>query len=200
MAVAKIYAYTHTVAETNRRYAKKYDVDIYATSIADFRSNKLANAIDKLDLLIAKYPYDPYIYELKGQFYLENRKVELAVENYNIAYKLMPTSPLIQIQLAVALIHYGGKDYLHKAIMLLQNASNHELDNNMIWKQISVAYSRIGDKFASYIALAKEAAFLKDHLKLQKHLNQATNYPKSSDKFIMQIYTDLKIDSEDRDR
>jgi len=192
MVSAKIYAFTHAPASTMQKYNGAKDSDLYAQSIALFRSHKLTAAIAKLDILLKAHPADPYLYELKGQFHLESGDLKPAIINYNKAYALEPKSPLIQIQLAMSLIHEGGNSNLHQAIKLLQTAANTEPLSATIWRQMSKAYGKTGNIFAYQVALAQEAYLLENTPQKVKFLAIAKKHLNASnDRFINQVYLDL---------
>ena len=53
-----------------------------------------------LRLNVALYPYDPYVYQQLGVFYLKQNKIELAKENLFLSLKLNPDNPYVIDQLS----------------------------------------------------------------------------------------------------
>lgn len=191
MASAKVYAYTHTYAEVLKKHKGNNNADIYAQSIALFRAHKRQEALAKLNQLISKDHSNPYLYELKGQFLLTMRDTPSALMNYKAAYNILSASSLLKLQLATTMIINGNVSDIKESIGLLHAASNQEPMNTMIWRQMSIAYNKLGDLFASNIALAKEASIIDNNIQKQKFLSMANRYTRSSDKFIIQIHKDI---------
>lgn len=191
MASAKVYAYTHSHPEVFKKHKGTSHSDIYAQSIALFRSHKRQEAIIKLDQLITSQPSNPYLYELKGQFLLTMRDTASALLNYKTAYNISPKSPLLKLQLATTILINGNSSHIKESIDLLHAASDQEPMNTMIWRQMSIAYNKFGDQFASNIALAKEASITGNTIQKQKFLLIANKQKRSKDRFIMQLYQDL---------
>lgn len=192
MVSAKIYAFTHSYGATMSKYSGGTDPEVYAQSVALFRAHKLPAALAKLNQLLKAHPSNPYLHELKGQFYLENGDLKPAISSYSTAHNLEPRSTLIQLQLAMSLINDGSQSSLQQAIRLLQTAANTEPFNSMLWRQMSVAYGKHGNSFASYVALAQEASLLKNTPQKAKFLAIAKkSQSRSHDRFIKQVYDDL---------
>lgn len=192
MVNAKIYAFTHAPKDTLSKYSGKSDFHRYAQSIALFRLHRPSEALGKLNDLLRASPQDPYLHELKGQFYLESRNLDQAINSYRAANELLPNSSLMQLQLAAALVHDGKKEDLKQAIELLKTVSNLEQSNALVWWQISRAYGKLGDNFASQVALAKRASLLHDRHQKERFLIFAKKCPVTTqDAFMLRIYNDM---------
>ena len=50
---------------------KSKEDNLYALSIALYRKALIEEAIETIDILIMKYPKNPWFYELKGQIYFK---------------------------------------------------------------------------------------------------------------------------------
>ena len=62
------------------------DYAIYASSVALYRKALTDQAIDKINILINKYPTNPWYYELKGQILYESGKIN---HQLNLMKKLL---------------------------------------------------------------------------------------------------------------
>lgn len=115
------------------RYAR-----IYAYN-QDIRWEK---ALDEGLSLIAEYPNDPYFQEIVGQIYLENGMVAKSLPFYRRADTLLPHEPLILTSLGHALVALDGPDTDQEAIKVLELAAALDIENDMAWRQLAVAYAR----------------------------------------------------------
>ena len=62
-------------------------------------------AIFSIDSLLKDYPRDPYFFELKGQIYAENGKINEAINAYEKALKYIDNpAPLIMLSLSNMLL------------------------------------------------------------------------------------------------
>ena len=177
---AKLVGFTQTFSRTLRQFPEKDKslAGIYARSIAYFRKPNMQKAIELIDKLIAKMPNDPYFHELKGQFYFENGKINPALESYQTAANLMPESPLLRFQLARAQIEKNEHNLLKLAVKNLSYAINKDATRPNIWRQLSIAYGRLGKKGDSLRALAEEAVLLGRNTEAIKIAERAKKHSK----------------------
>jgi len=131
----------------------------YARAIAMFRKGDLKNALPVLDSLIADLPQDPYFWELKGQALLEGGSPAKAVAPLRQANKLLPSSGLIQIMLAQALLGSESRADAEAALKALRLAKKTEPDMPQLYKFMATAYGTLGDVPRAELATA-EAAWL----------------------------------------
>lgn len=129
----------------------------YARAVAYYRIPDVASAVKEIDALIKDYPNDPYFYELKGQVLFENGKVTDALPSYQKAAQLLPTAPLIRIDLAQVMLETNDPQYLAPALSQLLDASTREADMPKLWRLMAVAYGRKGDLGNAASALAQQA-------------------------------------------
>jgi predicted Zn-dependent protease len=134
----------------------KYKGNEYATSIAYFRLGQFTKAIELLDQVIAKEGNNPYLLELKGQFYFENGKLEKAAEYYKRSLTALPHDKIIKIELAAAQINQTTNPILlNSAISLLKQVSAVQPENLMAYFMLSRAYGKLGDQNKAILALAE---------------------------------------------
>ena len=105
-------------------------------------------------------PNDPYFHELKGQIYFENGKISLALTSYQMATDLIPDSALLRAQLGRAQIAKNEPGFLTKAVSNLLYSVDKDPNRPNVWRQLGIAYGRLGKKGESSQALAEEAILL----------------------------------------
>ena len=156
---AKLYAYLNTPADTYKKYpaTDKSISGQYARAIADFKALKFNQALSGLEKLSQSEPDNPYFYELKGQIYLETGKIKPAVAAYRKALSLMPTSALLQISTAQAILEDSpDKNEIQEAINLL-NKANISRPLGFSWLLLSRAYGMAGNEAAANYAAAEHS-------------------------------------------
>ena len=137
---------------------KKFRNNNYAESIGYFRIGKLSKASSLLDKVIAEEPNDPYLWELKGQYYYENGIFNEAERYYEKALRYLPNDKIFKVELASVKINMarGAQDkaLLNSAISLLKQVTAQR--NDLIaYYMLSLAYGKLGDKTRAILALAE---------------------------------------------
>jgi predicted Zn-dependent protease len=157
---AKLTGFLAKPQETLRRYppSDKSLPARYARSIALFRQGDLRNSLPIIDGLIADVPQNPYFWELKGQALLEGGQPQKAVAPLRKATELLPSSGLLQILLAQALVGTENSENARAAVSALRKAAKTEDDAPILYKYMAMAYGQIGDVPRADLATA-EAAF-----------------------------------------
>jgi predicted Zn-dependent protease len=157
---AKLTGFLSKPQETLRRYPKS-DTSLparYARAIALFRQGDTRGALPVIDGLIEEVPKNPYFWELKGQALLEGGRPREAVAPLRKAVSLLPSSGLLQILLAQALVGSENPDSAQAALTALRSARKTEEDAPIVFKYMAMAYGQLGDIPRAELATA-EAAF-----------------------------------------
>jgi predicted Zn-dependent protease len=155
---AKLFAFMNPPQQTFIKYTEK-DTSYparYARAIAYYKALETDHAIRDIDALIADYPTNPYLYELKGQVWFEVGKSALAEKAHARSVELKPGAPLLRINLAQAIIAQGDEKRTDEAINHLQKALSVEGDNAFAWRLMSQAYDAKGEPGAARLAAAEE--------------------------------------------
>lgn len=100
---ARLYALTHTPADTLRRYTGKDATALQAQAIALANQGKLDASLDKMAQLNTLRPNDPYLYELIAQAYIDAGNLAKAVEAYAKALQQRPNDIILRYQYGLAL-------------------------------------------------------------------------------------------------
>jgi predicted Zn-dependent protease len=117
-------------------------------------------ALPLIDSLLAEYPQDPYFWELKGQMFFENGDAKGAMGPYITAVSLLPGNPLLRRDLARVQLALNDPNLLKDAIKNLKVAIADDRESPFTWRQLAIAYGRLGDKGHSSLALAEEALLI----------------------------------------
>jgi predicted Zn-dependent protease len=156
---AKLHAYLDPPSKTLASYpeADKSELARYARAIAYYRIPDLARAVPAIDGLIHDFPKNPYYRELKGQMLFENGHVRDAVRPYEEAVRLMPSAPLLRIELSQVYIETGDPALNKRAIGYLDDASREEGRDSEVWHFLAVAYGRDNQMGMAALSLAEQA-------------------------------------------
>ncbi len=178
----------------------KYKNNKYASAIGYFRSGQFQTAIDLLDQVIATEESNPYLWELKGQFYFENGKFDQARQYYQKALSALPNDRIIKTELAAAKINHSGADpaLLNSAVSLLNQVVAAQPENLMAYFMLSRAYGKLGVQNKAMLALAEyyfyQGAYGKSKILANKVLkgsaSSSREYLRASD--IVQFTTDMR--------
>jgi predicted Zn-dependent protease len=129
----------------------------YARAIAYYRIPDLAKALPAIDGLIHDFPENPYYRELKGQMLFENGHTREAIGPYEAAVRLLPSAPLLRIELSQVYIESGDPGLNKRAIAYLDDASRKEGRDGEVWHFLAVAYGRDHQMGMAALSLAEEA-------------------------------------------
>lgn len=129
----------------------------YARAMAYHKDNQFIKAIEEINSLLVERPTDPYFNELKGQIYFENGKLKEALPFYEKSIELLPGSPLLLVALGRTYLELDDPQYLGNAVNVLEEAVSFDNGSSFIWRQLGIAYGRMGEMAQSSLALAEEA-------------------------------------------
>ena len=134
----------------------------YKKSLAYFRLGNVTQAIALIDKIIAEEKSNNFLgflYEMKGQILFETGDIENSIIAYDKAIKLLgeQDSSLAKISFATALLSLKkyDLDLIKLAIKNLEAAQKFDEENPYLFKQLALAYSKIGDDGMSLLALAE---------------------------------------------
>ncbi|MBP9791773.1 MAG: M48 family metalloprotease [Rickettsiales bacterium] len=169
---------------------------LYEESIILYRNAKFAQAITILNDLIKQDPSNGYLYELKGQFLFESGHVQQAIESYKQAINLLPNKPLLLAEYAVVLVNSSNEAkgsskniILEESIVILNKVLNSRLNNNpYVYRQLAIAYGKLGKLNYSNLMLAEEACLLLKFNDAKKFIELAKKYNHNDE------YVKLRID------
>jgi predicted Zn-dependent protease len=171
---AKLFAFIESPARTLSRY-KESDQSIegqLARAVAYYRKPDIENALPLINELIAKYPKDAYIHELKGQMLFEHGRGGEALLAYREAVKHNP-APLIQISLAQVELETNDDSLLASAQSRLIEALQVESANPFPWRLLAVAYGRADNQAMTSYAMAEHATLAGKLSEAQHHADRA---------------------------
>ncbi|MGB4191175.1 MAG: M48 family metalloprotease [Rickettsiales bacterium] len=137
----------------------KYKNNNYGLSIGYFRSGKLQEADSLLQKVINDEPNNPYLWELRGQYYLENGKFAKANDFYQHALKLLPNDNIIKLELATTQFNSAkqsnDRSVMNTTVKLLDQILAKENDNLTAYFLLSRTYGLLGNNQKAILALAE---------------------------------------------
>ena len=146
----------------------------YARAIAWYRKGALGSALLGIDGLIKEFPNDPYFHEVRGQMLYENGRAAEGVASYRKAAQLMPSSGLIKIDFARALLATNKPDNDREAVRNLELASQQEPDSFDLWRMMAEGYSKLNNPGMTSLARAEMAALRGNKSEAATHADAAT--------------------------
>lgn len=156
--VAKLKAFTNPPSQTLADY-KETDTSFparYARAIAYYKWTQTDQALKQIDGLIADYPTNPYLWELKGQVLFENGKPKDADPAYRKSVELKPDAPLLRVSLAQTLLAEDDPKLIDEAIDQAKRAVTLDNTNAFAWRLLSQAYDSKGMDGMARLAAAEE--------------------------------------------
>ena len=200
MIRAKLEGFLKRPDDIIRKYEKNdSDYAIYASSVALYRKALTDKAIDKIDILIDKYPTNPWYYELKGQILYESGKIRPSIEPYEKAVKFSTGHPLLNIALASAYLALNDKEYDIKAQNLLNNVIKKDQKNSYAWFQLAIAEARLGNIGKADLYSAERYFVLGDVNLASFHAKRSKNNLKDNGPLLMRA-EDIILDSENKQK
>ena len=200
MIRAKLEGFLKRPDDIIRKYNNNVsDYAIYASSVALYRKALTDQAIDKINILINKYPTNPWYYELKGQILYESGKINLSIEPYEKAVKFSAGHPLLNIALASAYLALNDKEYDIKAQNLLNNVIKKDQKNSYAWFQLAIAEARLGNIGKADLYSAERYFVLGDVSLASFHAKRSKNNLKDNGPLLMRA-EDIILDSENKQK
>lgn len=164
---AKIYGFLVDPEYVFYRYPES-DTSLparYARAVAYYHDARLERALEEIQSLLEDEPDNPYFHELHGQMLFESGHAEEAIAPHRRSVELMPTAPLLRINLAIAMIATENPDYLEEAGQHLRVALDIEPDNAFAWYQMSILHDRKGETSLAQLAVAEQAFAVGDRMR-----------------------------------
>lgn len=154
---AKLTGFLEPARNVERRYPADDSSQParYARAIAAHRSGRVAEALERIDALVADWPDDPFFHELRGQILLENGRAADALPSYRRAVALLPDAPPIRLRLAQTEVEINDPEHDRAALDNLIRVLAREDDNPTAWRLRAVAEGRLGDTGMAALSLAE---------------------------------------------
>ena len=174
---AKLYAFLYPPEKTLKKFPQSDNSlpALYARAVATYRSGRFDNAVAQMDALIARYPDNPYFYELKGQILLETGQAEKAVNAYEKAVSLLPDSVSLRVGYAQALTETDKRSDLIKAVDTLEPVAAIPSFSPFVWRLLAIAYGRSGRLDMAAYAQAENAFAQEDFLQAETFARKAVD-------------------------
>jgi predicted Zn-dependent protease len=162
---AKLIGFIQSQGQTLARYPLRDQSQParYARAVAYYRVSDLPRARQELDSLIAEDPSNPYYQELMGQILFENGRAEESIAYHRRSLELSPGQPLLQVNLARALVAAHERAGADEAIEILQQVVAREPDNAFAWRELAQARDLRGEQGLAELASAEQNFALGDY-------------------------------------
>jgi predicted Zn-dependent protease len=164
---AKISGYLESTQAVFNRYPAS-DTSLparYARAIARNCSGRCDQAIGEVEALIKERPDNPYFWELKGNFHYWGGKHREAIPPLRKALQLAGGSePLMQVELAQAMLATEDRGLLDEATGLLKRASAADPNHATAHHLLGTAFARKGEYPKAELAAA-QAHFAEGNIK-----------------------------------
>lgn len=168
--VAKLYGFVSPDVALQRFSEADRSVPArYARGIALYRKGSLGSALLTIDGLLKEYPNDPYFNEVRGQMLYENGRPAEAVVSYRRAVQLLPSSGLLKIDLARALLDTNNADNDREALRNLELAVQTESGSFDLWRLMAAGYSKQNNAGMTSLARAEMAILRGQRSEAQSH-------------------------------
>jgi len=141
----------------------------YGRAIATFFSggpNGLESALARIDRLIAQKPRYAYFWELKGDLLMRSGKARQAIKPLRKALSLASNTPLMQVQLASALLQTQDRENVTRSIRLLRQSLARD-NSARAYRTLADAFYRQGKRAQADAAIA-QATYLSGNVKRAK--------------------------------
>ncbi|MGE0827941.1 MAG: M48 family metalloprotease [Hyphomonadaceae bacterium] len=122
----------------------------------------LTRARAEIDSLIAEDPANPWFQELAGQILFENGRAAESIAFHRRSLELRPREPLLEVNLARALIAANGRAGADEAVPILQSALQREPNNAFAWRELATAHDMRGEAGLARLASAEQAYAIGD--------------------------------------
>jgi predicted Zn-dependent protease len=186
-ARAKLIGYFEQPALTLRQYPVG-DNSVparYARAFAYSRIPETTKAIAELDALLQIIPDDAYFLEFKAQILFENGQIDDAIPPFRRAIELQPEEPLLRTEFARILIESQRKEDIEEAVTHLRHGLSRDRQSASAWRQLGIAYGKLGDVGRSSLALAEEAILRGKGAEVQFHAGRAVEmFPRGSPEWL----------------
>lgn len=162
---AKLIGFIRSEGQTLSRYplSDQSQPARYARAIAYYRVNKLDRARAELDSLIAEDANNPYFQELMGQILFEGGRAAESIPYHRRSLELAPGQPLLQVNLARAVLAANGRQGADEAVRLLQQVVSREPDNGYAWREMAAARYERGEEALAELASAEQSFSVGDY-------------------------------------
>ena len=162
---AKLVGFIQSQGQTLARYPLRDTSEParYARAVAYYRVSDLPRARTELDALIAADPANPYYQELMGQILFENGRAEESIAYHRRSLELLPNQPLLQVNLARALVAAREREGADEAVSILSEVVAREPDNAFAWRELAQARDLRGEQGLAELASAEQNFAIGDY-------------------------------------
>ena len=156
--VAKFDAFQLPPARILKNTKGNGEIATLSRAIAYHRLPNTKKSEAAVNALVKARPKDPFYWDLKGQFAIENGKAADAIRAYRQAVSLAPKSPLLLAGLGRALVAEGSNAAVREALSVLETSNRLDRANAQVLRDLGRAYAMTGQKGRASLATAERFA------------------------------------------
>lgn len=146
----------------------------YARAVAAYRENRIDEALNIVNGLIAQESDNPYFYELKGQMLVDFSRLDEGIAAYQKSLSVLPDAPLIRMAMGHAMLAAAkSDDEIRAAIKELERVRSREQRSAQLHRLLGTAYGRLGQEDVAKVYLAEEALLLRRYPLARAHAEKA---------------------------
>jgi predicted Zn-dependent protease len=182
---AKLYGFLENPQNTLIRYDNPLNgfdkISVLIANASSYhRLGQAQKALDNIQEAIKLYPNDAFVYDLAGQIALENGKLNDAIAFYYAAYEKSNRNSLIGLAYAQVLVATEDKKNLKKAIPILKLSLLDEHQYAKGYRDLSIAYDRLGNEGLAAASSAEYFLLLKDYNMAMNQARKSLMYLKEN--------------------
>jgi predicted Zn-dependent protease len=158
MARAKIAAYNGGAGLVRQTFGRDLHSlpAQYGDAIATHLSGSPAQALQKIDALIASNPRNAYFHEVRGEILMEGGRAEEAATAFTRAADLDGgNSGILRAAIGQAIVTGGNPARMQDAIRQIRRGLDIDPNNSMAYRFLAMAYGQIGEVGSAELATAE---------------------------------------------
>lgn len=158
LARAKIAAYDGGAMAVRRLFSfdPRGQAAAYGEAIATHLAGSPAQALGKIDALIAESPSNPWFHEIRGEILMQSGRSDAAAAAFGKAAALDPShSGLLQASVGQAIVTGGDPARMREAIEQIRKGLRADPENSTAYRFLSMAYGKIGEVGPAELAMAE---------------------------------------------
>ena len=185
---AKLSGFLDAPQKTMRQYENHPHQIIRAIALSSalHKEGNGKKAYILLSRVVKENDSDVFLHDLAGQIALETGQIEKAIMHYKKAYSSSNKLPLIGASYAQSLIASENRDNIQNAVTVLKHALQQEKFYARGFRDLSIAYDRLGKPFYAAAASAEYFYLIGNrHAAVKQARRALTGLPPTTPEYIL---------------